>query len=71
MMKVISAAKADGQDQIRKVNSEIISLSLKEKNFILGTFVIQFLIFLIIQFFEVNSINFNLLKIRRKNAKKN
>ena len=71
MMKVNSAAKADGQDQIRKVNSEIISLSLKEKNFILGTFVIQFLIFLIIQFFEVNSINFNLLKIRRKNAKKN
>ena len=42
MMKVISAAKADGQSQIRKVNSEIISLSLKEKNFILGTFVIQF-----------------------------
>ena len=71
MLKVTSAYKVDTQNQIKKINSEIISLSSKEKNYILGTFIIQFFIFLIIQFFEVNSINFNLLEIGRKNAKKN
>ena len=71
MLQVISAYKVDGQNQIQKINSEIISLSKKEKNYILGTFIVQFIIFLIIQFFEVNSINFNLLDITRKNAKKN
>ena len=71
MLQVISAYKVDGQNQIQKINSEIISLSKKEKNYILGTFIVQFIIFLIIQFFEVNSINFNLLDIKRKNAKKN
>ena len=71
MLQVISAYKVDGQNQIQKINSEIISLSKKEKNYIFGTFIVQFIIFLIIQFFEVNSINFNLLDITRKNAKKN
>ena len=71
MLQVISAYKVDGQNQIQKINSEIISLSKKEKNYILGTFIVQFIIFLIIQFFEVNSINFNFLDITRKNAKKN
>ena len=71
MLQVISAYKVDGQNQIQKINSEIISLSKKEKNYILGTFIVQFIIYLIIQFFEVNSINFNLLDITRKNAKKN
>ena len=70
MMQVISAYKVDGQSNIKKLNSEIISLSKKEKNYILGTFIIQFVIFLIIQFFEVNSLNFNILEIKRKNAKK-
>ncbi len=69
-LQVISAYKVDGQNDIKRLNSEIISLSKKEKNYILGTFIIQFVIFLIIQFFEVNSINFSLLEIKRKNAKK-
>ena len=65
-----SSLKASGEDNIKEINSEIISLSKKEKNYILGTFIFQFFIFLIIQIFEVNSLNFNLLQIGRKNAKK-
>ena len=70
LMQVIASYKEVGQEEIQKINSEIILLSKKEKNYILGTFIIQFIIFTIIQFFEVNSINFNLLEIGRKNAKK-
>lgn len=68
--QLISALKESGEEEIQKINSEIISLSKKEKNYIFGTFLIQFLIFLIIQYFEINSINFNLSKNIKKNAKK-
>ena len=70
-LQVISSLKASIQKDIKIINTEIIILSSNEKNYIFGTFVIQFFIFLIIQFFEVNSINLNLLKIRGKHAKKN
>tara|TARA_Y100000768_G_C23947553_1_gene668381 strand:- start:63 stop:992 length:930 start_codon:yes stop_codon:yes gene_type:complete len=68
--QIISSLKEGGQEDIKKINSEIISLSKKEKNYILVTFLIQFVIFLIIQFFEINSINFNLLESIKRNAKK-
>ena len=54
-------------DLIEDVNAEIISLSKKEKNIILYTFIFQFLTFLIIQFFELNSLSLN---IKERNAKK-
>lgn len=68
--KIISGMKESGQEDIKKLNIEIISLSNKEKNYILGTFIFQFIIFIIIQFFEVSSINFNLVNLRGKNEKK-
>ena len=68
--QILSSLKEGGQEDIKRINGEIISLSKKEKNYILVTFLIQFVIFLIIQFFEVNSINFNLMKSIKRNAKK-
>ena len=68
--QILSSLKEGGQENIQQINAEIISLSKKEKNYILGTFIIQFVIFLIIQFFEVNSINFNLIESIKRNAKK-
>ena len=45
---------------IEEISVEILSLSKKEKNIILLTFIFQFFIFVIIQFFEINSFNNNL-----------
>ena len=47
---------------LNQLNKEIIILSKKEKNIILVTFFFQFLVFIIIKVFELNSINFNLRK---------
>ena len=41
-------------------NGEIILLSTKEKNIIFITFIFQFFIFIIIQVFEINSLNHSL-----------
>ena len=70
LLLYFSGVKESIQLEVKKLNSDIILLSRKEKNYILGTFLIQLVIFIIIQFFEINSINFNLLKISRKNEKK-
>ena len=48
--QIISSLKEGGQEDIKQINAVIISLSKKDKNYILGTFIIQFVIFLIIQF---------------------
>ncbi len=45
--------------KIDKLNKEIIDLSVLEKNTILYAFIFQLLIFIIIQFFEISSINLN------------
>ncbi len=50
------------QDYLIEINEEILSLSKKEKNIILVTFLFQFVVFIIIQIFEVNSIGFSLRK---------
>ena len=41
------------------LNNEIIKKSLLEKNLVLMIFILQFFIFVIVQFFEISSINFN------------
>ncbi len=58
----IKSLKATDEDILNKINEEILILSKNEKNIILTTFLLQFLVFVIIQVFEVNSINFNLKK---------
>jgi len=61
--KVLKSTHAYERDYMNEVNKEIISYSKNEKNIILITFIFQFFIFLIIQFFEVNSFNSNIKKI--------
>tara|TARA_B100002052_G_scaffold701_1_gene660 strand:+ start:1038 stop:1979 length:942 start_codon:yes stop_codon:yes gene_type:complete len=58
----IKAADSYEEDTLKEINEEILILSNNEKNIILITFFFQFLVFIIIQVFEVNSINFNLKK---------
>ena len=53
---------------IQEYESEIIKFSALERKIIFSTFIFQFLIFIIIQIFEINSVNFNLIK--KKNEKK-
>ena len=59
LMKSFGAAE---DDFLNKINEEIINLSQKEKNIILVTFLFQFFVFIIIQVFEINSINFSVRK---------
>ena len=59
---LIKAFSSSEEDTLKEINEEILILSNKEKNIILITFFFQFLVFIIIQVFEVNSINFNLKK---------
>ena len=68
MVNVFKAMK-DGQDRsVKEYEAEIINYSELERNIILYVFIFQFLIFTIIQIFEINSVNFNLIKT--KNEKK-
>lgn len=62
-LKVLKSTHAYERDYMNEVNKEIISYSKNEKNIILITFIFQFFIFLIIQFFEVSSFNSNIKKI--------
>ena len=59
LMKSFGAAD---DDFLNETNEEIINLSQKEKNIILLTFLFQFFVFIIIQVFEINSINFSIRK---------
>jgi len=60
---------SDGE-YIKKKEQKIIDLSNKEKNIILLTFIFQFIIFVIIQLFEVSSVNQGQINILKKNRKK-
>ena len=53
---------------LKDINNEIKYFSKLEKNLILSAFLLQLSIFIIIQFFEISSVNFN-LKSMRKNIK--
>ncbi len=52
--------------QLKEINKEIINLSNKEKNIILSAFLLQLFIFIIIQFFEISSVNLTLKKRKFK-----
>ena len=43
-------------ENLKVINEEIIDLSNKEKNIILLAFLLQLLVFIIIQFFEISSV---------------
>ena len=62
MMKYLKGLNAAIRDNINEINNEIISLSKNEKNIILTTFIFQLIIFIIIQFFEINSLTSNFRK---------
>ena len=62
ILRFFKAYNAAELNLIEEVSIEILSLSKKEKNIILLTFIFQFFIFIIIQFFEINSFNNNLKK---------
>ena len=49
-------------ESIDELNKQIINLSNKEKNIILLAFILQLIIFIIIQFFEISSVNLNFKK---------
>ena len=59
---LIKSFGAAEDDYLNEINEEIINLSQKEKNIILLTFLFQFFVFIIIQVFEINSINFSVRK---------
>ena len=52
-------------ENLKVINEEIIDLSNKEKNIILVAFLLQLLVFIIIQFFEISSVKIT-LKRRKK-----
>jgi len=62
MIKFLKSTHATNRDNIDEINKEIISLSKNEKNIILITFIFQLIIFVIIQFFEINSFTANFKK---------
>ena len=60
LSKYFKGLIAQMEDNIVIINDEIILLSTKEKNIIFITFIFQFFIFIIIQVFEINSLNHSL-----------
>ena len=65
LMNYLKAYKGNDDLLIEQYEKEILYYSNLEKNIILTTFVFQFLIFVIIQIFEINSVNFNLKKKKK------
>ena len=55
--KFLKSVNKSNESEIEIINQKIISLSKKEKNIILATFFFQFIIFFIIQIFEISSLN--------------
>ena len=62
LMNYLKGYKGNDDFLIEQYEKEILYYSNLEKNIILTTFVFQFIIFVIIQIFEINSVNFNLKK---------
>ena len=57
MESVFRSAELAYVYDIKKLNSEISNLSNLEKNIIFVAFILQFVIFIIIQFFEISSVH--------------
>ena len=68
-LDVFRSLKFGADDTISNYEKEILRYSKLERNIILSTFILQFIIFSIIQIFEINSVNFNLKKKKRKKIK--
>ena len=62
VMRMVSQAIIINDLELKEINEEIINLSNKEKNIILAAFFLQLFIFIIIQFFEISSVNLTLKK---------
>ena len=56
----------DYDSDIQDMNNEILDYSKVEKNLILIAFILQLIVFVIIQFFEISSVNYNLVKKIKK-----
>ena len=70
IMELIKSSEWSDGEYIKEKEQKIIDLSNKEKNIILLTFIFQFIIFVIIQLFEVSSVNQGQINILKKNRKK-
>jgi len=70
MMKLMRNLEWSDGEFIKEKEQKIINLSNKEKNIILLTFIFQFIIFVIIQLFEVSSVNQGQINFLKKNRKK-
>ena len=70
MMELMRDLEWSDGEFIKKKEQTIIDLSNKEKNIILLTFIFQFIIFVIIQLFEVSSVNQGQINFLKKNRKK-
>ena len=68
-LDIFRSFKIGADDTISNYEKEILRYSKLERNIILSTFILQFIIFSIIQIFEINSVNFNLKKKKRKKIK--
>ena len=66
VMRMVSQAIIINDLELKEINEEIINLSNKEKNIILAAFFLQLFIFIIIQFFEISSVNLTLKKRKFK-----
>ena len=56
---------ASYDEAIKFVNEEIIKQSRLERNLVISIFILQFVIFIIIQFFEISSVNLQLKKAKK------
>ena len=61
-LEVLKGFKAQNEEDILNYEKDILYYSYLERNIILVTFILQFVIFSIIQIFEINSVNFNFKK---------
>ena len=68
LLNVLKGGMGRSRELVDQYNDDMLYYSNLERKVILSTFIFQFIIFIIIQVFELNSINFNLKK--RLNEKK-
>ena len=65
LLRYMNGSLISVDENLKIINEEIIDLSNKEKNIILVAFLLQLLVFIIIQFFEISSVKIT-LKRRKK-----
>ena len=70
IMELLKNSEFSDGEYIKEKEQKIIDLSNREKNIILLTFIFQFIIFVIIQLFEVSSVNQGQINFLKKNKKR-